>query len=212
MSSESSLPQPVPHAAHLPRGPLRAKIGYLLMTLIVIVLDQASKKWIESHLEAFEKMEIIPGFLNLIHVRNSGVAFGLFPSNGDAAGTLVLIGLGLLALCAVAYYFWWSPANDRFLLAALGLVMGGAVGNLIDRISKGAVTDFIDCYVGSYHWHTFNVADSAITVGIALMLIGTFFAPTDPLSEDSLSEDSVSAAEPATAKNDGETSNETTIP
>lgn len=164
----------------VPHGQLRAKLGYLVMSVLVVVLDQGSKRWIEANLEPFERMELIPGFLNFIHVRNTGVAFGLFPSHGDATGTLVLIGLGLFALTAVAYYFWWSPPNDRFLLAALGLVMGGAVGNLIDRSTKGAVTDFIDCYVGSYHWHTFNVADSAITVGIALMLIGAFFAPGEP--------------------------------
>ena len=83
-------------------------------------------------------------------------------------------GVGLLALSVVLVYFWRTASEDRLLLVALSLVLGGAVGNLVDRVHSGAVTDFIDVYLGSYHWHTFNVADSAITVGIALMLPSTF--------------------------------------
>jgi signal peptidase II len=82
--------------------------------------------------------------------------------------------LGLIALFVVIAFFVRARRTDRWLLAGLGLILGGAVGNLVDRMMSGAVTDFIDFYVGSYHWHTFNVADSAITVGILFMLIDSF--------------------------------------
>jgi signal peptidase II len=112
---------------------------------------------------------VIGGFFNLVHVQNSGVAFGLFAEQGEARSWILAV-LGLVALCAVAMYFWITPRGDLLLLTALALVAGGAVGNLIDRIAAGGVTDFLDVYVGSYHWPAFNVADSAITVGIGLMV------------------------------------------
>jgi signal peptidase II len=84
-------------------------------------------------------------------------------------GSWLLTLLGLAALTAVGVYFWFTPSRDRLLLVALALVVGGAVGNLIDRVLAGAVTDFVDVYVGLHHWPAFNVADSAISVGIALM-------------------------------------------
>jgi len=82
---------------------------------------------------------------------------------------LALSLVGALALGVVLVYFWRTPARDQLLLVALALVLGGAIGNLTDRVAGGAVTDFIDVYVGTYHWHTFNVADSAITIGLLLM-------------------------------------------
>ena len=103
-------------------------------------------------------------------MRNTGVAFGLFAADGVSASWM-LTALGLLALGAVGVYFGIASPRDRGLLIALALVVGGAVGNLIDRVSSGAVTDFIDVYVGAHHWPSFNVADSAISIGIVLMAI-----------------------------------------
>jgi signal peptidase II len=145
------------------------KARYLLVALLVLALDQWSKWLVEVHLPHLTSQPIVPGFLDFTHVRNTGVAFGLFAAHGDLARTLGLSALGLLALTIVLVYFWRTPAGDRTLLLALALVLGGAVGNLLDRLASGAVTDFIDVYVGTYHWHTFNVADSAITVGLCLM-------------------------------------------
>jgi signal peptidase II len=116
---------------------------------------------------------LIPGFLNLTHVRNTGVAFGLFASEGSGTGWL-LTALGLGSLVAVGLYFWFTPAGNRLLLVALALVVGGALGNLFDRVATGAVTDFLDAYVGAHHWPAFNVADSAISIGIVLMAIDSF--------------------------------------
>jgi signal peptidase II len=144
---------------------------YLLLSLAILVLDQASKWMVEKYLVEHSQVSLIPGLLNFVHVRNTGVAFGLFPAHGDFRGTLVLAGLGLFALSFVFYYFWNAPLSDRPLLIALSSIIGGAIGNLIDRLASGGVTDFIDFHFQGYHWHTFNVADSAITIGICLMLL-----------------------------------------
>ena len=150
------------------------KLRYLFVSLGVITLDQWTKWLVEIHLPQHTAQPILPGFLNLTHVRNTGVAFGLFASHGMNGGSWLLTLLGLAALAAVAIYFWFASVHDRLLLVSLALVVGGAVGNLIDRMSSGAVTDFIDVYVGTWHWPSFNVADSAISIGIVLMAIDSF--------------------------------------
>lgn len=152
---------------------IAGKSGFLLLSLIVVLADQWSKWWVERALEPGRPRTVIPGLLDLTYVENTGVAFGLFPARGDLTATVLLTLLGLGALAVVGVYFWKTPKEDRLLLAALALILGGAVGNLADRIATGSVTDFIDAYYASYHWHTFNLADSAITVGITLMVLET---------------------------------------
>jgi signal peptidase II len=95
---------------------------------------------------------------------------------GDSASVLLAL-LGLGALTAVAVYFWLAPPGHRLLMTSLALIIGGAVGNLVDRVVSGAVTDFLDFYVGTHHWPSFNVADSAISIGIALMALDAFRTP-----------------------------------
>ena len=147
------------------------KSAYLLLSLLTVVLDQWTKHLIEGRFALLETREVIPGFFNLTHIRNTGVAFGMFAHGGSTTGTILLTLLGLGALSAVGVYFWRTPRSDSRLLLALSLILGGAVGNLIDRLFSGAVTDFLDFYVGTYHWHTFNIADSAITIGVVVMLL-----------------------------------------
>lgn len=149
------------------------KSRFLILSLAVLALDQWSKWMVNVHLPEHLAQPVIPGFLNLTHVKNTGVAFGLFADAGRDGATWILTVLGLLALGLVGLYFRQVPKENRLLQTALALVLGGAVGNLIDRIATGAVTDFIDVYVQSYHWHTFNVADSGISVGIALIVLDT---------------------------------------
>ena len=164
----------------------RQRLRYLLISLVILVVDQISKWMIEAHLVEHKTLNLIPGLLNFVHVRNTGVAFGLFPAHGDVRGTLVLAGLGLFALSFVLYYFWTTPLRDRPLLLALSLIIGGAIGNLIDRVANGGVTDFIDFHFQGYHWHTFNIADSAITIGIGLMILSSLRpvrAPEQPSIE-----------------------------
>jgi signal peptidase II len=149
----------------------RLKASFLLVALAVLVLDQWSKWLIEMHLPHLTSVTVIPGLLNFTHVRNTGVAFGLFASAGGTVHALMLALVGSIALLVVVVYFWRTPASDHLLLVALSMVLGGAIGNLMDRVAGGAVTDFIDFYFGTYHWHTFNVADSAITIGLLLMAL-----------------------------------------
>ncbi len=178
-NTDISTPLAGQAAEHL--ADLRAKGRYLLISLAVLVLDQWTKWLVEINFSDHAGIEVIPGLLNLTHVRNTGVAFGLFATRGNMLGTLVLTLLGIAALVFVSYYFRLVPRHDRMLLIALALVIGGAIGNLLDRALSGAVTDFVDFYYGTYHWHTFNVADSAISVGIGLMILGTFRQPgTEP--------------------------------
>jgi signal peptidase II len=164
------VPEPSPATGpdERPPAPPPGKPRYLLLSLGVLVLDQWSKWMVDVHLPEQMVQPLVPG-LNLIHVENPGVAFGLFAATGRGADSWLLTALGLVALTLVGFYFLRVPRHNRLLQTALALVLGGAVGNLLDRVAAGAVTDFIDFYVGTWHWHTFNVADSAISIGIALI-------------------------------------------
>jgi signal peptidase II len=146
------------------------KLSYLFVSAGVFAVDQWTKWMVEIHLPHHASTVLVPGFFNLTHVRNTGVAFGLFASTGGGSVGM-LTALGLVALTAVGLYFWHAPHRDRSLLVALALVVGGALGNLADRITSGAVTDFIDLYRGAHHWPSFNVADTAISIGILVMAL-----------------------------------------
>lgn len=163
---DSALPAAA--AASIPAAD-PGKWRWLLISLAILVADQWTKWLVELHLPQHTSHVLVPGFLSLSHVRNTGVAFGMFASGGEQTGTLVLAALGVLALAVVGYYFHQTPASNRLLLGALALVVGGAVGNLCDRLASGAVTDFVDVYWRTHHWPAFNVADSAITIGLLLM-------------------------------------------
>lgn len=150
------------------------RVRFLLLSLAVFVLDQLSKWWVESAYPLGASTELIPGFLSLTHVRNTGVAFGLFAAHGADGGAWFLIAMGIVALGAVAVYFRLAPIENRLLLSALALIVGGAVGNLCDRVASGGVTDFFDFYWRDHHWPAFNIADSAISIGIGLMILDSF--------------------------------------
>ncbi len=139
----------------------------------MLVLDQGSKWLVETQPARARGLRPDPGPPQLRARAQHRCAFGLFPAHGDFRGTLVLAGLGFFALSFVFYYFWNAPQNDRPLLVALSSIIGGAIGNLIDRLASGGVTDFIDFHFQGYHWHTFNIADSAITIGICLMILSS---------------------------------------
>lgn len=150
---------------------IRPKSLFLLASLGVLALDQWSKWLIEAHLPEHASQVLLPGFVSFTHVRNNGVAFGLFASATQGASTSLLAVVGLFALVVVAAYFWRTPPSQSTLLLALSLVLGGALGNLLDRFVSGAVTDFVDLSLGAHHWPAFNVADSAITVGAGLLIL-----------------------------------------
>jgi signal peptidase II len=148
---------------------LKARLG--IVSLAVLVLDQWTKHLAETSLAGRPPVTVVPGFIDLVHVENTGVAFGLFAAGSSTVGVLALTLLGMTALALVLYYFWRTPETNRTVLVSLALILGGAVGNLVDRVMSGSVTDFIDVYVGTHHWPTFNTADSAITIGIVLLSI-----------------------------------------
>jgi signal peptidase II len=152
----------------------KARLG--IVSLAVLVVDQWTKHLAETSLAGRPPLSVIPGFIDLVHVENTGVAFGLFAAGSSTFGVLALTLLGLVALGLVLYYFWRTPATNKGVLFALALILGGAIGNLVDRVMSGSVTDFIDVYVGTHHWPTFNAADSAITIGIVLLTFDALFA------------------------------------
>jgi len=172
---------------------IRSKLRYLLISLAVLIADQWSKGWVETELPLHIPREIIPGLLNFTHVQNTGVAFGLFAANGRVTVTAILAIVGLIALGVVLVYFLKTSDEDRLTLVGLSMILGGAVGNLVDRIFAGGVTDFIDFYIDTHHWHTFNIADSAISVGIGLMAIDILRGErSDPALEEAPTEGSSS--------------------
>ena len=152
----------------------------LLIALGVSLLDQITKWWVLLDLMNPPRViELLP-FFNLVLVWNRGVSFGLFPA-GSATGQWFLIGVA--ALIVAVLVVWLRRAEDRKTLCAIGLIVGGAVGNVIDRILHGAVVDFIDWHVGGYHWPAFNIADSAITVGAVLLILDSL--TSKPHNKDS---------------------------
>jgi signal peptidase II len=137
----------------------------------IVVLDQATKVLVKSRLPLHESVTVIPGVFDLTHVRNTGAAFGMLNNIDFAYKPAVMVIVALVALGAVASYALTLPATQRIARYGLALILGGAVGNLIDRATMGYVIDFVDVYWRGVHFWAFNVADSAITVGVALMLL-----------------------------------------
>lgn len=141
------------------------------LPLLILALDQASKAVVRAWLPLHESVTAIPGFLDFTHVRNTGTAFGFLDAVDFPGKTLAISLVATAALVAIAMYSLALAANQIYSRIGLALVSGGAAGNLLDRIFAGSVVDFVDAYVGTWHFWTFNVADSAITVGVIIMLL-----------------------------------------
>ncbi len=154
------------------------KNKYYLITLAVLVLDHWSKWMVRSHMDLHDSIELIPDYLRLSYIRNPGVAFGLFADFQSAWKPYVLAAMAVAAVIVIIIYSSRMPSNRLLLQLALAITLGGILGNFMDRIAHGYVVDFIEFHVKEvFHWPTFNVADSAITVGIALLLIDTVKNP-----------------------------------
>ncbi|HLJ46464.1 MAG TPA: signal peptidase II [Bryobacteraceae bacterium] len=140
----------------------------------IFILDRLSKWLIKTHVSLWETHRIIPGFFNIIHTENPGVAFGLFADSTGPLRSLILIGLSAGVLVLITWVLLRSPRDERpswILRIGLALVLGGAMGNLFDRVVRGTVTDFVEIYADDHYFPAFNVADSGITVGAALLII-----------------------------------------
>ncbi len=148
-----------------------ARLRWLWLTLAIVLLDRATKAWFETQTLEGWRHELIHNFVYLVHSRNPGLAFGIL-SDSASAGTRIVLILGSIAVIAVlAWLLVTSQSSGSLAVAGLALLLGGATGNVTDRIVYGAVTDFFEVWFGTYRYPAFNVADSAIAIGAALILL-----------------------------------------
>src|SRR4029077_13937354 len=153
-----------------------ARATYLLIALIVVLLDRWTKHIVAQRISLYSHIQIIPGFFRLTHTENTGAAFSLFADSTAPWKTVMLIGFFVLALMVVSVLLWKNNHAHMVTGIGLSLIMGGAVGNLWDRLARGRVVDFLLFYFKRYQWPVFNVADSAIVVGAGLLVIEILFA------------------------------------
>jgi len=147
-------------------------LKWLGLSLLALVLDQASKLLIDSTMQLYQSIPLLP-FFKLTYVHNTGAAFS-FLSEAGGWQRWFFAGLALVISVVIAVWLSRLEKHETLLAAALSLILGGAVGNLIDRLAYGYVIDFLDVYYGTWHWPAFNIADSAITLGVVLMLLESF--------------------------------------
>lgn len=147
---------------------------YLTVIVAVLVADQLSKSWIVHNFDLYQVVEVIPGFFNLVYVTNPGAAFSILADFDSPWRHYFFLIVGTGAIIGLSVIHWQLRGSNRLYSLALGLIVGGAAGNLIDRVRFGAVIDFLDLYLGSSHWPAFNVADSAICIGAGLFIVVNF--------------------------------------
>jgi signal peptidase II len=181
MSNEAAMNGNHPPAAGVSAAvaPGGLRRGDLLIVAVVLVLDQATKAVVRAWLALHESVNVVPGFVDLTHVRNTGAAFGIFNATDFPFKSIIMVGVAGVALLAIALYATRLPADERLARGGLALILGGAVGNLIDRATVGYVIDFVDAYWRHYHFWAFNVADAAITIG-AIVLLTDMIRPRRP--------------------------------
>lgn len=154
------------------------KTKFVLVSLAVLLLDHATKYLVSSGLALGENIELIPGYLRISYVLNYGVAFGLFSEPQSSWKPYFLGGMAILAVMVIVIYSLRMPSERVFLQTALAVTTGGILGNFFDRILHSSVVDFIEVHIQNrFYWPTFNIADSAITIGIAMLLIDTLRHP-----------------------------------
>jgi signal peptidase II len=150
-------------------------IFFTITALVVIILDQVSKIVVAGSIKYYQSIPVIDGFLSLVHVRNRGMAFGLMNRPDAQFSFYFLVAATVLAIILLIFWFNTLKGGSRRLIFGLSLILGGAIGNLIDRLRLKEVIDFIDFFIGKYHWPAFNIADSAITVGAFWIVINIVF-------------------------------------
>lgn len=151
----------------------------LFVSLSVFALDRLTKWLVLRNVPLYDGFEVIPGFFRITHVHNRGAAFGMFADHPSEWKTAALIFFSLAALALVVGMLWKHSQAISWTAISLALILGGAIGNLWDRAFYGYVVDFLDFYFRSYHWHTFNIADSAIVVGALSLMVEILFFASD---------------------------------
>lgn len=144
---------------------------------VVLLLDQITKLWVMASLPYYGAVRVIPGFFDLVNIRNRGAAFGFLNRSDIEWQFWLFLAATLISVGVIFMLARSARQGDRFLFWGLGLVLGGAVGNLVDRVRFRAVVDFLDFYVGQWHWPAFNVADIAICCGAVLVCLSLWLAP-----------------------------------
>jgi signal peptidase II len=143
----------------------------LVFCLGILLLDQWTKYMIVQKLPLYQRVEVIQGLFNIVHVRNTGGAFGIFGGEKGGLSSALFVVVSLIAVGAIVFLFVKVKENEKTLVLSFSLILSGAIGNLIDRLRYGEVVDFLDIHLSTYHWPAFNVADSAICIGIGLMAL-----------------------------------------
>ena len=152
-----------------------ARVIHLLIALFVVLLDRWTKHLVAAHISMYAHIQVIPGFFRITHTENTGAAFSLFAESASQWKTGLLIGFSVVAMIVVFVLLWRQKTGVTLTGIALSLILGGAVGNLWDRVASGRVVDFLLLYVKQYQWPVFNLADSAIVIGAALLVIEILF-------------------------------------
>jgi signal peptidase II len=154
---------------------LPSRVRWLWLTLGVVILDRATKAWFEARTVEGWRQELVHNFIYLVHSRNPGIAFGVL-ADSASTGTRILLIVGSLTVIGVlAWLLVAGKSGSTIGAAGLALLLGGAAGNVTDRIFHGAVTDFFEVWLGTYHYPAFNIADSVITIGAVLMIFDVLF-------------------------------------
>jgi signal peptidase II len=161
-----------------------ARTLYFFLALLVVLLDRWTKRLVAARIAMYRHIQIIPGFFRLTHTENTGAAFSLFADSPSHWKTALLIGFSVVAMVIVSVLLWRQARALTITALALSLILGGAVGNLWDRVASGRVVDFLLFYFKQYQWPVFNLADSAIVVGAGLLVIEILFSksPREHLS------------------------------
>jgi signal peptidase II len=155
-----------------------ARAVHFLLALFVMLLDRWTKHLVALRISMYDHIQIIPGFFRITHTENTGAAFSLFADSPSHWKTAMLISFSVVAMIVVSILLWKQSRALTMTGIALSLILGGAVGNLWDRVASGRVVDFLDVYYKSYHWPVFNLADSAIVVGASLLVLEIVFGPS----------------------------------
>ena len=149
----------------------KKNVIFLLTVAVLLILDQVTKYVIHTGMALHESIPVIPGFFSITYIRNPGAAFGFLAGASPTFRYVFFIGITIAAIGLILHYLRTYAAGDQLLTISLGMILSGAIGNLIDRVRFGEVIDFLDVYLGTTHWPAFNIADSAISVGAFILFI-----------------------------------------
>ncbi len=150
---------------------IKGKKVYLFIIMAIIAVDQAGKWLVTRYISPSTTVDVIKNHFRLWYVRNSGAIWGFFSNHENKLVPIIITILAVTALLVVSFFFLHTAKRNRLELTSYAFILGGALGNIIDRLRLGYVVDFLDVYIKSYHWPTFNIADSCITIGVLLLAV-----------------------------------------